>query len=219
MQTYSLNISDREKTGRSVARRLRAGGRIPAALYGQGRSRSISVSSADFCALNRKTSGAAAVIELKDESGEIALALVQAIQRDAVKNTVDHIDFQEVQLGHVFTTRIPVILVGEADCVGVKLGGGVINHKLHEVEIRCRPSKLPEHVEADVTGVEVGGALHISDLPALDEVEYLGESAQVVVSVQPPTVAIEPTTEGEGTAADEVPATKVSADAAEPSKS
>jgi len=123
---------------------------------------------------------------------------------------LDHIDFQEVERGHTFTTKIPTVLVGEIECAGVK-EGGILDHKSLEVEIRSRPSKLPEHVEVDVTNLEVGGAIHISDLPALDEVEYLGEAAQVIVSVQAPTVAAESAPgETEEVAADEVPATKVS---------
>jgi len=212
MHTYTLNISSRDNTGRGVARRLRAEGRIPAALYGQGKSRSISVSAVDFRTLNREIGGGAALVELKDEQGETSLSLVQEIQRNAVKNIINHIDFQEIERGHDFTTRIPVYLAGEADCIGVKKDGGVIDHKSHEVEIRCRPSKLPDHVEVDVRQLEVGGAIHISELPALEGVEYLGEPAQVVVSCQPPTVVAEPTEGGVVVAADEVPSTKVSDD-------
>lgn len=210
MQTYSLNISSREKTGRGVARRLRAGGMIPASVYGQGNARSVSVSEIDFRTVNREIGGGAAVIELTDEKGETVLSLVQDIQRDPVKNVINHIDFQEIERGHAFTTHVPVHLVGEADCVGVK-DGGVIDHKTHDVDIRCRPSKLPDYINVDVSGLEVGEAIHINELPELEGVEYLGEPIQVIVSCQPPTVEAEP--EGtEEVAADEVPSTKVSDD-------
>lgn len=211
MQTYTLNIVNRENTGRGVARRLRAEGKIPASLYGQGKARSITVSAVDFRDLNREIGGGAALVELNDDKGESALCLIQEIQHHAIKDSIDH-NFQEVERGHSFTTKIPTVLIGEADCAGIK-DGGVLDHKSHEVEIRCRPSKLPEHVEVDVTNLEVGGAIHISDLPALDEVEYLGEPIQVIVSVQHPTVSAEPTdSDVEQVAADEVPATKVSDD-------
>lgn len=213
---HTLKIANRENTGRGVARRLRADGKIPASLYGQGKARSITVSAVDFRDLNRKIGGGAALVELTDEKGEAALCLVQEVQYHAVKSTIDHIDFQEVERGHDFTTRIPVYLTHEADCIGVKDDGGVLDHKSHEVEIRCRPSKLPDHVNADVSGLAVGEAIHVRDLPALEDVEYLDEPAQVIVSVQHPTVAAETTAEDEeGVAADEVPASKVSADDAE----
>lgn len=210
MQQYTLNIATRENTGRGVARRLRAAGKIPASLYGQGNARSISVSAVDFRDLNRQIGGGAALVELTDEKGESALCLVQEVQYHAVKSTIDHIDFQEVERGHAFTTKVPVHLKGEADCVGVKQGGGVLDHKSHEVEIRCRPSKLPDHVVADVSGLAVGEAIHISELPAIEGVEYLGESDLIIVSVQHPTVAAEASDEVESVAADEVPATRVS---------
>ena len=211
MQTYSLNISSRENTGSGVSRRLRAEGRIPASLYGQGNARSISISAVDFRNLNREIGGGAAVIELTDEKGETALSLVQDIQRDAVKNVINHIDFQEIERGHAFTTHIPVKLVGEADCIGVR-DGGVIDHKTHDVDIRCRPSKLPDHVEVDVRNLDVNQAIHVEELPELEGVEYLNEPAQVIVSCQPPTVEAEPEEDAEEVAADEVPSTKVSDD-------
>ncbi|MFP4156570.1 MAG: 50S ribosomal protein L25 [Opitutales bacterium] len=210
METYKLSVKTREKTGRGPNRRLRASGLIPASLYGQGNARSIAVSAVDFRNLNRDVGGSATVVELEDEKGESAISLVQDIQRDAVRGTINHIDFQEIERGHTFTTHVPVVLIGESDAVGVKNEGGVIDQKAHEVEIRSRPSKLPEHVEVNVAGLGVGDAIHISDLPALEDVEYLGQAEQVVVSCQPPTVNVEPATGGAEVAADEVPASRVS---------
>ncbi len=210
MQTHKLTYQDREKTGRGVNRRLRSSGRIPASLYGQGKARSISVSAIDFRTLNREIGGSAAVIELHDEKGGKALSLVQEIQKDPVKGSIDHIDFQEIERGHSFETHVPVSLIGESDAIGVKNEGGVIDLMAHEVDIRCRPSKLPEHVEVDVSQLSVGQAVHIRDLPELEGVEYLGNPDQVVVSCQPPTVAVESTETEEPVAADEVPASRVS---------
>jgi large subunit ribosomal protein L25 len=219
MQQYTLKIATRENTGRGVARRLRAEGKIPASLYGQGNARSISVSAVDFRDLNRQIGGGAALVELTDEKGDSALCLVQEVQYHAVKSSIDHIDFQEVERGHAFTTKVPVHLIHVVDCLGVKNDGGVLDHKSHELEIRCRPSKLPESVEVDVSALAVGGAIHIRDLPVLDEVEYLGEPDQVIVSVQHPTVAPAPEDTAEEVAADEVPAMKVSDDVKEDSES
>jgi large subunit ribosomal protein L25 len=215
MQQYKLNIVNRENTGRGVARRLRAEGKIPASLYGQGKARSITVSAVDFRELNRQLHGGSAIVELTDEKGETALSLVQAVQNHAIRGSVDHIDFQEVERGHSFNTHIAVHLVGEADCIGVKNTGGVIDHKTHQIDIRCRPSNLPEHVEVDVSGLAVGDAIHIGDLAAIEGVEFLGDPSQVLVSVQPPTVAAASDDDAAvAVAADEVPATKVKEDEA-----
>jgi len=212
MQKFKLNIVTRENTGRGFARRLRAEGKIPASLYGQGKARSVTVSAVDFRDLNRELAGASALVELTDDKGVVILSLVQEVQRHAIKDCVNHIDFQEVERGQSFNTQIGVHLIGEADCVGVRDNGGVIDHKTYQIDIRCRPSKLPEYVEVDVSGLNVGDAFHIRDLAEIEGVEFLDEPARVLVSIQAPTVA---TAEDEAAdaalsvAVDEVPATKV----------
>lgn len=213
MNQFKLNIINRENKGRGVARRLRAEGNIPACVYSKGNSCSVSLSLVEFRELKRSIGGGAALIELVDEKGETALTHIQEIQRNAVKNCITHIDFHEVARGESFVAQVPVHLIGEADAIGVKNEGGVIDHKTHQVEIRCRPSKLPDHIEVDVKDLAVGGAIHISDLPVVDGVEYLGTPIQVIVSCQPPTVAIEEPEDAVEVAADEVPATKVSDEA------
>jgi large subunit ribosomal protein L25 len=214
MKQFKLNIVNREKTGRGISRRLRAEGNIPACVYSKGNSRSISLSLVEYRDLKRSIGGGAALIELVDEKGETALVNIQEVQRNALKNCITHIDFLEVARGESFVAHVPVHLVGEADAIGVKNEGGVIDHKAHEVEIRCRPSKLPDHIEVDVRGLAGGAAIHISDLPVVDGVEYLGTPIQVIVSCQPPTVAVA-SADADAVAADEVPASKVKDDAAE----
>jgi large subunit ribosomal protein L25 len=95
MQQFKLNIVNREGVGRGVARRLRAEGNIPACVYSKGNSRSIALSLVDFRELSREMSGAD-LVELVDEQGAVALARVQEVQRNAVKNCITHVDFLEV---------------------------------------------------------------------------------------------------------------------------
>lgn len=210
MQQFKLNVLTRENTGRGVARRLRAEGNIPACIYAKGTSRSITVSAVDFRALTREIDGGAALVELTDDKGVSALTLIQDVQNHAIKARVDHIDFHEVSRGESFVAQIPVQLTGEKDALGVKNEGGMIDHASHEVEVRCRPSALPEFVEVDVSKLSVGDAIHVRDLAAIEGVEFLDEPDQVVVSCQAPTVAIEEPTEE--VASGEVPASKVKAD-------
>ncbi|CAA6691261.1 MULTISPECIES: 50S ribosomal protein L25 [unclassified Lentimonas] len=217
MKQFKLNILSRENTGRGVARRLRAEGNIPACVYSKGNSRSISLSVVEYRDLKRSIGGGAALIELVDEKGETALVNIQDVQRDTFKNCINHIDFLEVARGESFIAHVPVHLINASEAAGVRLEGGIVDHKTHEVEIRCRPSKLPDHVEVDVKDLGVGDALHISELPVIEGVEYLGNPIQVIVSIQAPTVAVATAAEdaAEAVAADEVPASKVSADDAE----
>jgi large subunit ribosomal protein L25 len=104
-------------------------------------------------------------------------------------------------------------LTGVNDCLGVKNDGGMLDHKTLELEIRCRPSKLPENISVDVSNLNVGDAIHVDDLEAIEDVEFLNTGIQVIVSCQPPTVAAAAddaestedtaeTTEGEATSED-----------------
>lgn len=214
MNQLKLKVVTREGSGTSSARRVRADGFIPANVSGQGNARSISVGKLDYRKLSRELGEEASLIELTDDKGESMLTLIQTVQQDPINGSINHIDFLEVRRGESFVTRVPVHLKNEDICDGVKNGGGVIDFKSHDVEIRCRPSKLPEHVVADIEALGVGDALHISDLPEIDGVEYLGNAVQVIVSIQPPTVAAVETTE-EVVDSDEVPADNIKAESEE----
>lgn len=191
MNQYKLNVQSREQTGRGPMRRLRASGRIPAAVFGKGSSRPISVSAVEFRDLNREIGGEAALVELSDEKGETHLVLIQNVERHAIRSSINHIDFHEVKRGESFVAHVPIQVSNEADSVGVKVDGGMIEIHLHEVEIRCRPSKLPENVEVNVLELNAGEAVHVRDLPAIDGVEYLGNEETVVVSCTPAKKAAE----------------------------
>ncbi|CAI8269417.1 MAG: 50S ribosomal protein L25 [Opitutia bacterium UBA7350] len=214
MNQLKLKVVTREGSGTSSARRLRAEGFIPANVSGQGNARSISVGKLDYRKLSREMGEEASLIELTDDQGESMLTLMQSVEQDPIKGTIHHIDFLEVRRGESFVTRVPIHLKNEDNCLGVKNDGGVIDFKSHDVEIRCRPSKLPEHVVADIESLSVGDALHISDLPEIEGVEYLGNEVQVIVSVQPPTVAAVETTEAVVDPAD-VPADNIKSESSE----
>ena len=203
MQQFKLNVTNREKAGRGVARRLRAEGRIPACIYGKGNSRSISLSAIEFRELRRSISGAA-LIELIDEKGEAALTHIQDVQRDLIKNSINHIDFHEVARGETFVAHIPVHLVGESESIGVRNEGGILDHKTHTLEVRCIPSKLPDQIDVDVKGLAVGDAIHVSNLDVLEGVEYMDKPAMVIVSCQPPTVAAAAETTESSPSADDI---------------
>ena len=95
-----------------------------------------------------------------------------------------------VARGETFDSKIPVVLTDVNDCLGVKNEGGILDHKTLELEIRCRPSKLPENILVDVSELNVGDAIHVDDLEAIEDVEFLNTGIQVIVSCQPPTVAV-----------------------------
>lgn len=189
MQKYTLNVSTRQPSNKGALKQLRKGGQIPGNIYSKGNAKAISVSTIAFRNVNKEIGGGASLIELKDENGDLALTHVQAVQVNPVSRIIEHIDFHEVARGETFDSKIPVVLTGVGDCLGVKNEGGMLDHKALELDIRCRPSKLPENILVDVSGLNVGDAIHIDDLQAIEDVEFLGTGVQVIVSCQPPTVA------------------------------
>ena len=184
MQEYKLNILNRESVGRGPAKRLRKQGRIPASLYGQGKARSVSVNGDEFRTLKAELSGKTALIELTDDSGVSATALVQEIQRDAIRDTIKHVDFLHIGQGQKFKANIPLHVVDGDICIGVKQSAGVIDIKEREVEIRCTPESLPAFIEVSVASLAAGESITVSDVTAPSGVEFLGAGSRVLISCQ-----------------------------------
>ena len=190
MQKYTLNIKTRNPANKGSLKQLRKSGEIPGNIYGKGNARAVSVSTIAFRNVNKEIGGGAGLIELKDENGDLALTHVKGVQVNPISRIIEHIDFHEVARGETFDSKIPVVLSGMNDCLGVKNEGGILDHKTLELEIRCRPSKLPENISVDVSELNVGDAIHVDDLEAIEDVEFLNTGIQVIVSCQPPTVAV-----------------------------
>lgn len=179
MSEHILSVSTREGQGRGFSRRLRAQGSIPAVIYGKSGSQKLAVTEKDFMLLMREIRGAATIITLKSDKGAKTSTLIQATQRNPRTDRFEHIDFLEVSADQPITAHIPVHTHGEAK--GVKTGGGSLEVSLHEVEVSCLPGDLPEQIDLDVSGLEVGEMIHVSGLPAIKGVTYQGDPETVVV--------------------------------------
>tara|TARA_B100001964_G_C14211018_1_gene590516 strand:+ start:475 stop:1152 length:678 start_codon:yes stop_codon:yes gene_type:complete len=178
MNIQKLEVQKREGTGRGYCRRLRNSGRIPIVFYGKTRNERYSLAEPDFRTVD-KASGAL-LVELEPDEGEATLALVKEVQRDPCTNAVLHVDFLEVTRGHELQTKVPLVVVGEA--IGVKMEGGILDVMAREVEVRCRPSLLPSGLEIDVSELALGDSLHISALPEMEGVTYIGDPELTLVS-------------------------------------
>jgi large subunit ribosomal protein L25 len=213
MEDIELSVKERTKLGRGTSKRLRASGSIPAVLYGVSGSRCLSVEKSIFLKVWKKA-GQSSVITIKDDKGVATMTLIQETQRDALTDEFVHIDFLELTKDHAITANIPLHVHGEA--VGVKTEGGVLETPTHEVEIRCLPKNLPHQIDVDVSDLHVGDVIHLSNLPALEGVEYLGDPDQPIVAItaqaqeeEEPEEEVDPS---------EVPASKVAADDADDEK-
>ncbi|HEY0862772.1 MAG TPA: 50S ribosomal protein L25 [Lacunisphaera sp.] len=201
MKKYQLTVTSREGTGRSASRRLRKAEKIPAILYGKHtKPESLAVNAPEFVKLRKEIAGQAALIELKRESGPTALSFLQEIQRDAITDKYLHLDLHEVKVDEKFEIRVPVRIVGEA--VGVKVGGGILETSSFQLRVRCLPKDLPSLIEVDVSTVELGQTVHVSDMKPLPGVEFLDQANQPVVScVEPPAEEVVATPAADAAAA------------------
>lgn len=186
-----LKASLRTEKGKGAAKRLRDSEMIPAIYYGKKiETVPLLVSARDFKSAMTTEAGSNVLINLEIE-GELPDSLegrqtviVKEIQRHPVRGDILHVDFHKVIMSEEIQAAVPIVLVGEA--AGVKLGG-VLQHPVREVNVKCLPKDIPEHIEVDVAELEIGDNIHLSNLPSLTGVEFLDEPEEILVSVIPPT--------------------------------
>ena len=180
-----LQAEKRDETGKGVARRLRAGGRVPGVLYGQGvEPVALSVDAREMFHILHGAAGANALVDLVVDGSE-HLVLAREIQRDYIHNSLIHIDFLAVSRTQAITVNVPVVETGEA--AGVK-EGGVVEHHLREVAVECFPQDVPDQIEIDISELELGDMVHVSDLVAPKGVTILTNFEDAVLSIITPAV-------------------------------
>jgi large subunit ribosomal protein L25 len=184
MATASLTASVRTENGKGAARSLRRAGQVPGVIYGHSRApQSLALNARD---LERTLGGiatASTVIELTMGS-TVAKTLIREIQRDPIKRSVLHIDFQELVAGEMVSVRCPIVYHGTPD--GVRLEGGLLDQIMHDLNVECDPSNIPHHITVDVSGLGVGKSLHVSDLIMPTGVRVLDDASATVCIVQAP---------------------------------
>lgn len=163
MPEITLNAEVGRPTGSSNAGRLRGEGRIPAVLYGHGiEPLSLSVDGRELRAALHHEAGINALLNLELSDGARHLALTKDIQRHPVRNTVIHVDFLVVSADEEVTTDVPIVLVGEA--TDVLRSGGVVDNPLTSLTVRSKATQIPNQIEVDVSGLQVGDAIRVGEL-------------------------------------------------------
>lgn len=196
-----LQAEVREGTGKGVARKLRQSGRVPAVLYGHGSDAvSLSVDSKELYRLLHTGAGSNVLVDVVVD-GTDHLAMPREIQRDAIRGSFWHVDFLEVSRDQTIAVDVPIHVVGES--VGVKQGG-VLEHHLWDLHVECLPGDVPEGIEVDISALEVGDSLKVSDLAVPSGVTVLtGPDESVLAVVVPQAREVE---EAEAAAAAEAEA-------------
>lgn len=185
-KSAAISARSREGRGKGPARAARREGRIPGVLYGHGEdSVALSVDAHGFDRLLHEVSVESTLIDLELEGREPVKVLVREVQRHPYRDQILHVDFFHISMEEKITLGVPVTLLGTP--VGVRLHGGILDHAMREIEIECLPQDIPEKVEIDVSGLDIGDAVRIGDV-SLPDVQLLADPEQAIVTVVPPTV-------------------------------
>jgi len=189
-----ITAETRNEFGKGAARRSRREGRVPAVLYGHGtETRHLTLPGHDLM-LALKTPNVLLRVEGLKNGSEIALP--KAVQRDPVRNIIEHVDLILVRRGEKVTIEVPVRIVGE-----IAPGDGMLNQQLVQIPVEAEATNIPQGIDVDVEGMDIGQAVHASDLRLPPGVTLQVEPETLVLAVIARTTAEEPEEE----AGEEVP--------------
>jgi large subunit ribosomal protein L25 len=186
-----LEVQERERRGTRESRRLRREGMIPGVLYGRGnKPHAICVPERELRRVLTGTAGLHAILDvvLAGQSSTHS-SILKDYQVDPIRGKIEHFDLQEVRLDQAIQTSVVVELVGES--AGTK-AGGALSQVMREVRVEALPLEVPERLELDVSAMEIGDTLRLSDLRTPEGVTLLDDPDTVLATVTMPTKVEEP---------------------------
>ncbi|OIP93116.1 MAG: 50S ribosomal protein L25/general stress protein Ctc [Syntrophaceae bacterium CG2_30_58_14] len=207
MEATELKACIRNQSGKGPARRFRKEGRIPAVFYGRGEEAiHLSVNAAELLKIVRaKKENVFIKLRIDGEKPMEKLSLIKELQIEPVSRRFYHADFYEVRMDHRLTLDVPLHFAGIP--VGV-VNGGELQHLKRDLKISCLPSVLPDFIEIDVSGLEIGDSIKVQDIRVPEGIAVLdpgdvGVAMVAIVKVSVPQVeaAVEGAAEAEGAAA------------------
>ncbi|AGW88731.1 MULTISPECIES: 50S ribosomal protein L25/general stress protein Ctc [Cupriavidus] len=194
---------ERSVQGTGASRRLRNSGKTPGIIYGgAAEPKMIELDHNALWHALKKEAFHSSILEL-EVAGKSEQALLRAFQMHPFKPLVLHVDFQRVSANDKIHVKVPLHFMNQETAPGVKLGHGLVNHIVNDLEVSCLPADLPEFIEVDVGTMELGQTLHLSDLklPAGLTVITHGDDNPAIASISLPAgaaSAAEGAAEGEG---------------------
>ena len=210
MPEFVVPAESRSETGKNVNRRLRSRGMIPGVLYGTGKAAvPVAVSPREIGAILKSASGENTLFDL-DLGGTRRRVILKEFQREPLRGQLLHADFYEVALDKALEVKVPIELEGVP--VGVKLEGGIVDFVTRELEVECLPADIPAKIVVDISHLELGKHLRVSDLKLSDKVKVLVEPDVVVAHVVLPRAEVV----AEAAPTEAVPTEEEAAAAAEP---
>jgi len=190
-QVTALAAEIREGAGTGPARAVRRAGRVPAVIYGNKEaSVLISLDPVELDHQLRRPGFFAHVFEITI-GGNTHRVLARDLQVDPITDRPLHVDFMRFSASTRVDVEVPVIFQHQEECPGLKRGG-VLNIVRHTVEMRCKPDSIPESILADLTGLDIGDSIHISDIELPDDIELtVTDRDFTVATIAAPTLLVE----------------------------
>jgi len=181
-ERIKLQVSPREHTGSREARRLRREGLVPGVLYGTGKEpHAISVPERELRKALTGGGGMHTILDVVLDGGRPMPSILKEFQQDPLRGKLVHVDLFEVRLDQTITATVTVQLVGGEDAPGVR-EGGALSQVAREVTVEALPMEVPEHLEADVSALQIGESLRLSALEPPAGVTLLDDPEETVLA-------------------------------------
>ena len=200
---FTLQAQTRHDVGKGASRRLRREKKVPAVVYGGDQDAvSLTLSHDEVYRKLQFEAFFSHILTLHIDGGQKQQAILRDLQRHPFKPVITHMDFLRVQADREIQIRVPLHFINEEEAVGVRMHGGEISHLETEVEVICLPRALPEYLEVDVSGVDVGETLHLTDMPLPEGVQLVDlvhgeEQDRPIFSIHMPRVTADEEAEEE----------------------
>jgi large subunit ribosomal protein L25 len=182
-EQVTVKAEIRQGRGKNDTRRLRVAGRVPVTIYGgEGEAVAASALLADLAAILRTDRGASTIFMIDVAGAGVSEVMFVDRQIDPLRGRLKHADLKRLVRGQEIEVSVPLHAEGEAR--GVVDDGGILDLVLHTVQIRCRPSLIPDAIMADVSNLGLNEVLHIEDIKTPEGITLLADAKQVVATVK-----------------------------------
>ena len=202
-KTSSLQVKGRDRAGKGAARAVRREGMVPAVVYGGKQDATlIALEPRVLVSLMHDPAFKTNIFEM-DLNGKKQRTMAMDVQLDPVSDQPLHADFRRIEKDTLVRVPIPVRFLNDAAAPGIKVGG-VLNIVRHDIEVRGKPDDLPDHIDVDLTGLEIGDSVHINAIKLPNGIKPTIARNFTICTIAPPTVQVEeekPAATAEGDAA------------------
>jgi large subunit ribosomal protein L25 len=186
MEQIKFDVQVRTRLGSQKMKDLRKEGAIPAVVYGgEVKPMNIQVARTDFERIMRQHEGQSVIFHIHVKDGDKAVvdfpAMMKDLQYDPVSDAVAHVDLQRISLDKEISFRVPVITKGEA--VGLKKPGATMEHLMRELEVICLPKNIPNHIEIDISKLDIHDSVHLKDIKLPEGVRTKVDPSAVIVAI------------------------------------